>query len=90
MMPGRHHDSDDPLSRALAPPPDESPEERAAREAKEQEAVRISNAIDESLKAEKLAEKRKRMVKLLLLGQSESGEELFPVQCVPKELILCV
>lgn len=73
-MPGKHQDADDPLARALAPPPDESLEDRAAREAKEQEAVRISNAIDESIKAEKLAEKKKRMVKLLLLGQSESGE----------------
>lgn len=64
---------DDPFALVLAPPPNETPEERAAREAKEQEALRVSNAIDESLKAEKAAEKRKKIVRLLLLGQSESG-----------------
>lgn len=42
-------------------------------EAKEQEALRISNAIDESLRAERAAERRKKVTRLLLLGQSESG-----------------
>jgi len=78
MIPGKHTapDADDPLARALAPPADESPGERAAREARELEAVRVSEAIDESLKAERVAERKKRMVKLLLLGQSESGPHL--------------
>ncbi|KAF8496980.1 guanine nucleotide binding protein, alpha subunit [Gautieria morchelliformis] len=74
MLPAKRQDPDDPLTRALAPPPDESPHARAAREAMEQEALRVSNAIDDALKAERLAEKKKRMVKLLLLGQSESGK----------------
>ncbi|KIK66216.1 hypothetical protein GYMLUDRAFT_928059 [Collybiopsis luxurians FD-317 M1] len=65
----------DPLALALAPPPNETPEERAEREIAEAEAVRISNEIDEQLKREKDAErKKKRPVKLLLLGQSESGK----------------
>ncbi|GJJ10737.1 hypothetical protein Clacol_004964 [Clathrus columnatus] len=69
----------DPFTIASQPPPDETPEEKAIREgmsffSKEQEALRISNAIDESLKAERAAEKRKKVTRLLLLGQSESGK----------------
>lgn len=66
--------SPDPFNLALQPPLDETPEEKAIREAREQEALRISNAIDESLKAERAAEKRKKVTRLLLLGQSESGK----------------
>ncbi|KAF8520924.1 G-alpha-domain-containing protein [Hysterangium stoloniferum] len=66
--------SPDPITVALQPPANETPEQRAEREAREQEALRVSNAIDESLKAERAAERRKRVVRLLLLGQSESGK----------------
>ena len=38
------------------------------------EAKRISLAIDASLKAERIARRKKRIVRLLLLGQSESGK----------------
>lgn len=64
----------DPLSEALKPPPNESPQAAEVRIAKEDEAKRVSLAIDESLKAEKQILKKKRVVNLLLLGQSESGE----------------
>lgn len=65
--------SDDPLAFVMLPPPDETLEERDVRIQREEEARRISEAIDESLKQERHLQKRKRVVKLLLLGQSESG-----------------
>ena len=64
---------EDPLSRLLAPPPNESAEERETRLRLETEARQISDRIDEQLKAERAALKKNRPVKVLLLGQSESG-----------------
>ncbi|TFY82532.1 hypothetical protein EWM64_g1482 [Hericium alpestre] len=65
----------DPLSIAWAPPANETPEEKAARLEREAAAQRVSDAIDESLKAESAAlKKRPKAIKLLLLGQSESGK----------------
>ncbi|EJF60188.1 G-protein alpha subunit [Dichomitus squalens] len=69
----RPHD-DDPLSRVLAPPPNETAEERETRLRLEAEARQISDKIDEQLKAERAALKKNRPVKVLLLGQSESGK----------------
>ncbi|KAF8906740.1 guanine nucleotide binding protein, alpha subunit [Gymnopilus junonius] len=66
--------SDDPLDQVLRPPPDESQEERDIRLEREAEARRISQAIDASIKAERAARRKKRIVRLLLLGQSESGK----------------
>lgn len=76
MYPARHStDPDDPLSRAIAPPPGESSQERAARLHREDEAKRVNDEIDERLKQERAAwKKNKAMFKLLLLGQSESGK----------------
>lgn len=66
---------DDPLTYALEPPPDETEEEKTSREAKEAEAKRVSDQIDESLRNDRAAmKKEKEVVKVLLLGQSESGE----------------
>lgn len=65
--------NNDPLDEALKPPPDESPEERESRLSREEEARQVSLAIDASLKAERQARRKKRIVRLLLLGQSESG-----------------
>ncbi|THH19159.1 hypothetical protein EW146_g1961 [Bondarzewia mesenterica] len=66
---------DDPLTAALAPPPNETPAEKEAREHAEAEAKRVSDEIDEQLKNERIAlKKRKPTVKVLLLGQSESGK----------------
>jgi guanine nucleotide-binding protein subunit alpha len=65
---------EDPLARAIAPPLDESPEDKQARELAESEASRISEEIDNRIRQEKAAlKKKKRAVKVLLLGQSESG-----------------
>ena len=70
----RYHIDEDPLARLLAPPPNESPEEKEARLRLEAEARQISDRIDEQIKAERAALKKNRPVKVLLLGQSESGE----------------
>ena len=42
----------DPLSRALQPPLNETQEQRAAREAKEADAKRVSDRIDEQIRAQ--------------------------------------
>jgi len=65
--------SDDPLDEILKPPSDESLEQRQLRLDREAEAKRVSQAIDASIKAERTARRKKRIVRLLLLGQSESG-----------------
>lgn len=67
--------SDDPLDEALRPPADETIEQRELRLEREGEAKKISLAIDASIKAERQARRRKRIVRLLLLGQSESGND---------------
>ncbi|KAG6895728.1 hypothetical protein C0992_012998 [Termitomyces sp. T32_za158] len=64
----------DPLDAALRPPANETPEEREQRVAREEEASRVSQAIDASIKAEKQARKKKRLVRLLLLGQSDARQ----------------
>lgn len=62
---------DDPLSQALQPPPDESEEQRLQRQQAQLEAEQVSRKIDEDLQEEKKAyEKRKKAVKILLLGES--------------------
>lgn len=67
----------DPLTAALAPPPGETLEQRALRLRVELEAKQRSDEIDEALKVDKLALKRRRKAtKVLLLGQAESGESL--------------
>ena len=40
------------------------------------EAQRVSDEIDDSIKAEKIALKKRKVLKMLLLGQAESGESL--------------
>ena len=60
---------EDPLTLAIAPPPDETYEQRQIREAAEAEAKRISDEIDEQIRKDREAERRKKKpVKLLLLG----------------------
>lgn len=67
-------DSTDPLSQALRPPANETSEQRAVREAKEAEARRVSDRIDEQIKSEKQASSRSKQVKVLMLGPAESGK----------------
>ncbi|KAJ7735718.1 guanine nucleotide binding protein, alpha subunit [Mycena metata] len=64
----------DPLTLALQPPPDETPEAREARLQRERDAKKRSDLIDEELNRQRNAEKSVRSVKILLLGQSESGK----------------
>ena len=66
--------SDDPLDEVLKPPSNETQEQCQLRLAREAEAKRVSMAIDASIKAERQARRKKRIVRLLLLGQSESGK----------------
>lgn len=72
MAPKRQKVSeDDPLTRALAPPPNETSAERQLRTAAEQEAKRVSDAIDDELNRQRIADKKSpRPVKILLLGAS--------------------
>ena len=66
--------SDDPFDAVLRPPPNESPEQCQLRLSRETEAKRVSMVIDANIKAERQARRKKRIVRLLLLGQSESGQ----------------
>lgn len=67
----------DPLAILIAPPENETQEQRQAREKKEALAHKTSLRIDEELKADKAAyRKKKNCVKVLVLGQSESGAYL--------------
>lgn len=64
----------DPLASWTEVPANETPEERRMRLAVEEHARRVSMRIDEEIKAEKAAlKKREGIVRVLVLGQSESG-----------------
>ncbi|KAJ6535108.1 G-protein alpha subunit [Mycena capillaripes] len=66
---------DDPFAVYMAPPEGETPEERAIRLAAQQNAEKASRQIDEVLQqSKKLLDKKRQNVKILLLGQSESGK----------------
>ncbi|KAJ7146153.1 guanine nucleotide binding protein, alpha subunit [Mycena epipterygia] len=69
---------EDPLTAALAPPPNETPAEREVREHAESEAKRVSDEIDAQLRRERESEKKRKPVKLLLLGQSGKGFVVSP------------
>jgi guanine nucleotide-binding protein subunit alpha len=68
----------DPISWSVhtRAPPGETPEERLARIEHEVEAKKRSDAIDDELRRERERTKKeaKGVVKVLLLGQSESGK----------------
>ncbi|KAJ7364248.1 guanine nucleotide binding protein, alpha subunit [Mycena albidolilacea] len=72
----------DPISQAMrASHASETPEERSARLAAEAEAKRVSEQIDEELRQERERMRRSRGdVKLLLLGQAESGKSTLQKQ----------
>lgn len=75
----------DPLDELLKPPPNETEEDRVIRLAQEAEAARISHQIDESIKAERQQQRKKSVVRLLLLGQSESGMCAPPFRALPPD-----
>ena len=68
----------DPLAQIIAPPAGETPEQRWTREHREGDAKKISEQIDEALRTEREERKakRKNKLKVLLLGQSESGTSI--------------
>jgi hypothetical protein len=64
----------DPFIEFMRPPLDETPAQTTARQKRELDAQRVSDRIDEEIKQERLLAKReKNVIKVLLLGQSESG-----------------
>lgn len=75
-MPVTGQYSYDPLDAVLRPPIDETEEEKQHRLSQEEEATRISQAIDDTIRQERLQRKKAKVVRLLLLGQSESGESV--------------
>lgn len=67
----RESDKDDPLSKLMAPPDNETPQQARLRLAAEAEAQQRSDAIDEELNRQRLESKRApKSVRILLLGQS--------------------
>ncbi|KAH9923267.1 G-protein alpha subunit [Fomitopsis serialis] len=73
--------TEDPLSAIMRPPPAESSENRLARLQREANAKKISDSIDEAIKQDReRLKKRKEDVKLLLLGQAESGKSTLQKQ----------
>ncbi|GLB40245.1 putative guanine nucleotide-binding protein [Lyophyllum shimeji] len=75
------YSQDDPISAAMKPPPTETDAERNVRLMAEAEAKRVSDQIDEDLRQERERMKRKKGdVKLLLLGQAESGKSTLQKQ----------
>ncbi|KAF8221182.1 heterotrimeric G protein alpha subunit [Tricholoma matsutake] len=67
--------SSDPFIEFMLPPPDETPAQKTARLKRELDAQQVSDRIDEEIKQERLlAKKEKNVIKVLLLGQAESGK----------------
>ena len=71
---GRRRSISDPLSVALQPPPNESQAEREGRLRQENEAKKRSDNIDKMLRDTERRNRKKKTIKVLLLGQSESGK----------------
>ncbi|KIY47327.1 G-alpha-domain-containing protein [Fistulina hepatica ATCC 64428] len=67
--------SDDAFEQVLQPPVNETPEQCRIRLERDAEARRISTEIDAAIKQERQARRKRRIVRLLLLGQSESGAQ---------------
>ena len=64
------HEKDDPLTKAIAPPENETNEEREARLLSQAEAQKRSDAIDEEINRQRAADKRApKCVRVLLLGK---------------------
>ena len=67
--------ANDPFIEFMLPPPDETPAQKTARLQRELDAQQVSDRIDEQIRQERaLAKKEKNIVKVLLLGQAESGK----------------
>jgi len=65
----------DPFFDLMQPPVDETPAQKTARQKRELDAQRVNDTIDEEIKQERAKlKKEKTVIRVLLLGQSESGE----------------
>ncbi|TEB25478.1 heterotrimeric G protein alpha subunit [Coprinellus micaceus] len=66
----------DPFYELMQPPADETPAQATARQKRELDAQRVNDRIDDMLKEERAQAKKsgRSVVKVLLLGQSESGK----------------
>ncbi|TFK47585.1 guanine nucleotide binding protein, alpha subunit [Heliocybe sulcata] len=73
-MPVRISMLDDPFSEFVSPPANETAAQREVRLREEEEAKRVSEAIDEEIDRQRAEQRREKCVKVLLLGQSESGK----------------
>ncbi|KAL1731550.1 guanine nucleotide binding protein, alpha subunit [Schizophyllum commune] len=66
---------DDPFIEFMRPPPNETPAQMTARLQREREALRIHDSIEEDIRNHRARMKREsKVVKVLLLGQAESGK----------------
>ena len=72
----------DPFYELMRPPLDETPAQKTARQKREIDAQRVNDAIDEDIQRERtiIARRDKKVIKVLLLGQAESGEW---IRCSP-------
>lgn len=84
----------DPFYEFMRPPLDETPAQKTARQKREIDAQRVNDAIEEDIQRERVvaARKDKKVIKVLLLGQAESGEwpPLSPVCPLSHRLIVAV
>ena len=73
---GRRRSLSDPLTVAMLPPSDETPAQKEKRLIAELQAKKVSDGIDEMIRQESKKKKASASseVKVLLLGQSESGK----------------
>jgi hypothetical protein len=73
---------DDPLTLATLPPKNETEEQKSQREQEEDRARKVSLDIDEQIKKDRAAFKRRqKAVKVLLLGQLSSYHPPGSAQC---------
>jgi len=64
----------DPFYDLMKPPEDETPAQKTARLTREADAQRVNDAIEDRIKEDRARTKREEeLIKVLLLGQSESG-----------------
>ncbi|KAF8070369.1 G-protein alpha subunit-domain-containing protein [Lyophyllum atratum] len=83
---------DDPLTKAMAPPSNETEAERESRISAEKEAQRRSDAIDEELNRQRIMEKKTNCVRVLLLdfqlfhsSKNTSGSRCASPHCMQVE-----
>jgi guanine nucleotide-binding protein subunit alpha len=84
----QHKSAPDPFSVFIDPPPNESPAEKVAREAREAEEKRVSDEIDEGIRKERVKRKRD-VIRVLLVGQAESGKSTTLKSWCPLRFRIC-